>query len=182
MIPAIIIGCEIAFWVFVLAGLACRYLLRRRKLGAVLLYCTPIIDLILLIAVIIDLREGATATFAHGLAAVYIGVSIGFGHRMIQWADARFAHRFAGGPLPVKGAKFGKEHARLERNAWLQHLLAWAIGCFILYGIILWVDVESRTEDLLQIIRWWSMVLGIDFLISISYTLSPRKQKESTGK
>jgi len=40
MIAAMIIACEIGFWVFVLAGLAFRYLLGMRRLGAVLLACT----------------------------------------------------------------------------------------------------------------------------------------------
>ena len=53
-------------------------------------------------ATAIDLRGGADATGAHSLAALYLGFSIGYGHRMITWADTRFAHRFAGGPAPVR--------------------------------------------------------------------------------
>nr|WP_255807637.1 hypothetical protein [Cohnella mopanensis] len=165
---------------FVLAGLASRYILRQKRLGAVLLYCTPIIDLVLLIVTVIDLRGGAEANAAHGLAAVYIGASIAFGHSMIRWADIRFAHRFAGGPAPMKKIKFGPEHARNERKGWFRHALAWVIGCGILYGIIHLVDVNSRTESLLSVIRTWSLVLAIDFLISFSYTLWPRAQKKAS--
>src|SRR6476646_828728 len=96
----VIIACEIFFWVFVLVGLVCRYLLRSPKLGAVLLLCTTIIDLILLVTTSLHLKNGASADWVHGLAAIYIGVSIAFGHSMIGWADVRFAHRFAGGPAP----------------------------------------------------------------------------------
>jgi hypothetical protein len=165
MIPAIIIGCEIAFWIFVLAGLVCRYILKLKKTGALLLYCTPVIDLILLIVTVFHLRGGIEASFAHGLAAVYIGVSIVYGHSMIRWADVRFAHKFAGGPSPQKRVNFGTEHARYERNGWFQHVLAWAIGCAILYGMILMVNVESRTGGLLQMIRSWSIVLGVDCVV-----------------
>jgi len=35
------------------------------------------------------------------LAAVYLGVSVAFGHAMVRWADVRVAHRFAGGPAPA---------------------------------------------------------------------------------
>ncbi|AJY77761.1 hypothetical protein [Paenibacillus beijingensis] len=181
MIPALIAGCEIAFWGFVLAGLASRYLLKLNKTGIVLLSCTPAVDMILLAATVADLQRGAEAGFAHGLAAVYIGISIAFGHRMIRWADIRFAHRFASGPAPAKKVKFGKEHARNERRAWFLHLLSWAIGCALLYGIILWVDENSRTDALLQVIRLWSIVLSIDFLISFSYTLWPRQSKETSA-
>ncbi|WP_027091895.1 hypothetical protein [Cohnella thermotolerans] len=175
---AVIIGCEIAFWVFVLAGLFCRYALGKRRIGALLLYCTPVVDLVLLAVAAIDLKNGARATMAHGLAAVYIGVSIAFGHSMIQWADARFMHRFAGGPAPAKKAGFGREHARQERSGWYRHLLAWAIGCALLYATILIVNVEERTESLDRVIRLWSLVLGIDFLISFSYTLWPKRAKD----
>lgn len=41
MIVAIIAACEILFWVFVIAGLAARYLLERRRLGAALLVMAP---------------------------------------------------------------------------------------------------------------------------------------------
>ncbi|QMV42446.1 hypothetical protein [Cohnella cholangitidis] len=182
MITVFIIGCEIAFWVFVLAGLASRYILRRKKLGAVLLYCTPVIDLVLLIATVIDLRGGAEANAAHGLAAVYIGASIAYGHSMIRWADVRFAHRYAGGPAPQKKAKFGVEHARNERKGWYLHALAWIIGCGILYGMIAMVNADDRTEGLLQVIRIWSLVLAIDFLISFSYTLWPKSQKNTSSE
>ncbi|MBW7454599.1 hypothetical protein ACFOLF_17120 [Paenibacillus sepulcri] len=181
MITVVIIGCEIAFWIFVLAGLVCRYILKAKRTGAILLYCTPVIDLILLIAAVTDLRGGAEASAAHGLAAIYIGVSLIYGHGMIKWADIRFAHRFANGPAPVKRVKHGKEHARNERKGWFQHALAWGIGCAILYGMIVMVNAGDRTAGLMQIIRIWSLVLAIDFVISFSYTLWPKARKDTAS-
>ncbi|WP_166240682.1 hypothetical protein [Paenibacillus turpanensis] len=178
MITAFIIGCEIAFWLFVLGGLTLRYIVKKERASAIVLLCTPLIDVILLVVIVIHLRNGAEATFAHALAAVYIGASIGFGHRMIRWADTRFAHRFAGGPAPVRLT--GKEHAHHERTGWFLHLLSWAIGCSILYGMVWLVNDPSRTEVLSQTLRLWSLILGIDFLISFSYTLWPRETKART--
>lgn len=175
MIVSFIIGCEIAFWVFVLAGLACRYILRLRKTGALLLLCTPLVDLVLLVATVAHLRGGGEASTVHGLAAVYIGISVAFGHRMIHWADIRFAHHFAEGPAPEKPAKFGAEHARRERKGWYLHLFGWGIGCAILYGMILMVGDWSRTAALVNVIRYWSLILGADFLICFSYTFWPRE-------
>ncbi|WP_409344370.1 hypothetical protein [Paenibacillus sp. MBLB4367] len=177
MITAFIIGCEIGFWVLVLAGLVCRYVLRLKPLGAILLLCTPVVDLILIVATVVDLRNGATATTVHGISAIYIGVSVAYGHKMIRWADERFAHRFAGGPKPVPKPKHGAEHAGYERRMWLLHLLAWAIGCLVLYGMIWLVGDAARTETLLGTLRLWSVVVGIDFLYSFSFTLWPRKAK-----
>ncbi len=150
------------------------------QIGAALLLCTPLVDVVLLVATAIHLRSGAEANFAHGLAAIYIGVSLVYGHSMIRWADVQFAHRFAGGPAPVKQRLTGAPHARQERAGWYRHLAAWAIGCGILYGIILMVNNPEQTDSLGRIIQGWMVVLGIDFLISFSYTLWPRESK-STG-
>lgn len=111
MIVHLIIACEIMFWVFIAAGLAARYLLRRKTLGAALLICAPLVDVVLLVATALDLRGGGEANFTHGLAAAYIGFSVAFGHSLISWADARFAYRFAGGPAPVAPPEYGvREH------------------------------------------------------------------------
>ncbi|RKN74927.1 hypothetical protein [Paenibacillus ginsengarvi] len=177
MITAFIIGCEIGFWALVLAGLICRYVLRLKPLGAALLLCAPVVDLILIVATVIDLRNGATATAIHGLSAIYIGVSIAYGHRMIQWADVRFAYRYAGGSPPVPKPKHGIEHARYERRMWFLHLLAWAIGCLVLLAMILFVNDTDRTNALYGTLRLWSLIVGIDFLYSFSFSLWPRKSK-----
>src|SRR5262245_46814333 len=129
-----IFACEIAFWVFLLAGLAVRYLARRRGLGALLLACVPLIDLFLLGATIVHLRGGAVADLGDGLAAAYIGFSVAFGPSLIRRMDARFAYRFADGPKPPRPARYGKERATYEWQEFRKALLAWGIGCALLLG------------------------------------------------
>lgn len=170
-----IIACEIGFWVFVLAGLVSRYLFKRKRLSVILLVCTPIVDVLLLIATVIDLKNGAIATTMHGVTAIYIGVSVAFGHRMIKWADVRFAHYFASGPKPAKGKKYGKAFAKKERDAWYLYMVAWVVGVFLLGAIVLYINNPSQTEALYQTAKLWTLVLGIDFLISFSYTFFPKK-------
>ncbi|KAB8137583.1 hypothetical protein F9U64_08690 [Gracilibacillus oryzae] len=177
MIGWLIILCEVGFWVFVIAGLFARYVMKKEKLSAILLICTPVVDLVLLIATVIDLKNGATATVIHGIAAIYIGVSISFGHQMIRWADVRFAYYFANGPKPVKKKKYGKEFAKSERQGWYRHLIAWLIGCSFLASIIWYINNEQQTAQLTQIFLIWSLVLAIDFVISFSYTIFPKKQQ-----
>lgn len=58
MIAALILAGEVAFWFFVLAGLASRYLLRLPRLGVALLACTPLVDLVLIVATVVDRRVG----------------------------------------------------------------------------------------------------------------------------
>lgn len=177
MLIGLILVCEVLFWVVLLAGLVARYLLRRQRLGAALLVAAPLVDLILLTASALDLRSGGTATLAHGLAAVYIGVSVGFGHSMVRWADVRFAHRYAGGPAPAPRPRHGREHAAYERRAWLRHVVAWATGCALLALAILLVGDPGRTTALANTARLWTVVLVIDGIISLSYTVSPRKPR-----
>lgn len=55
---AVIIACEIGFWVLLLAGLLTRYVLRRPGLGAALLIAVPLVDVLLLAVSAIDLRGG----------------------------------------------------------------------------------------------------------------------------
>jgi hypothetical protein len=171
---AVIFAAEIAFWTLLASGLATRYLLRRPRLGLALLAATPVVDLALLVATTIDLRRGGAPTLAHALAAVYIGVSVAWGQRIVAWADARFAHRFAGGPLPVRPPRTGAAHAAHQRREWLRHLTAWATGTALLgIGMLVAGDLD-RSLALLNVAALWTLILAVDFAISFSYTLWPK--------
>lgn len=172
---ALIIACEVGFWVLLLAGLAARYLLKAKTLSAVLLICTPVVDVLLLAASVLDLRSGGQPTGAHGLAAIYIGVSVAFGGQLVSWADQRFAHRFAGGPSPTRPPRYGPAHAARERRQWLRHLLAYLVAATVLGLFTLLVGDDGQLGPLWSPMAAWALVLVIDFLISISYTIAPRK-------
>ncbi|GAB2598167.1 hypothetical protein Aab01nite_74030 [Paractinoplanes abujensis] len=169
-----IVACEIGFWVLLVGGLAARYLLKARRLSAVLLVSVPLVDLALLAFAVIDLRRGGEAALAHGLAAAYLGVSVAFGHRMLSWADRRFAHRFAGGPAPVKLPKAGRERAAHERRMWLRHLLAYGTAGLILGLFALLVGDLSRTAGLWGVMWVWTIVLVVDGFVAFSYTFARR--------
>ncbi|QJU55335.1 hypothetical protein SCB71_20125 [Herbiconiux sp. KACC 21604] len=173
MVLIAIVACEIAFWVAILGGLAARYLLRRPRLGAGLLLMAPVIDAVLLVLVAIDLLGGATASWQHGIAAIYIGVSVAYGSRMVAWADVRFQHRFAGGPPPEKptGARYT---AKCWRDV-LRTLLAVLIAAAILGAIILVVGDPDRTAALSGYFGILTLVFGIDVVWAVSYTIWPKK-------
>lgn len=177
LLAFVILAGEVLFWVFILGGLFCRYILKQKTLGAFLLWTTPAIDLAIILFTVWDLKNGATANFFHGLAAIYIAVSIIYGKSMIAWADERFAYRYNNGPKPQKAAKYGTVRARNERMGWYKHALAWLLGCGLLAGMIWFVGDESKTMQFLYTIRTWSIVLVIDFLISFSYTIWPKEKK-----
>lgn len=173
MILLAIIACEIGFWVAIIAGLAARYLARRPKLGAALLIAAPVIDLVLLVVVAVDLLGGGVASWHHGLAALYIGISIAYGHRMIAWADAKFATRFRGAqPRPkLTGVAYTiacwKDVARTT--------LAAGISAAVLYGLIVFVGAPARTAELAGFFPILGLIIGIDLVWAISYTLWPKK-------
>jgi hypothetical protein len=174
MIIALLLAAEVAFWLLLVAGLAARYAFGWRRAGLVLLAATPLVDRALLAAATIDLRRGGEAALPHALAAVYIGVSIAWGRRIIDWADAQVAFRFSGGPAPARPPRAGRAHAAHQRREWLRHLLAWVVGTGLLGAGVLLVGDADRTWPLLNVAALWTLVLALDFLISFSYALWPR--------
>lgn len=103
----LILACEIGFWVVLAAGLIARYVLHRRRLSTILLVSVPLIDLLLVSVSIADVAGGSPPEAVHGLAAVYLGFTVAFGHSIVRWADARAAYHLGGGPKPVKPPKDG---------------------------------------------------------------------------
>ncbi|MFT9847019.1 hypothetical protein [Aneurinibacillus sp. REN35] len=174
----LIVACEIAFWVVIGAGLLARYVFKRRRIGFFLLALTPVIDLILLLITSVDLYRGATATQAHAIAAVYIGVSIAFGKSMIEWADERFQYYVTKqGTKPVQ--RFGFAHAKHYLKSWVRHLFAYIIGAGLLLGLHALIDDPSRTEALLGTLRLWSIIVVVDLAIALSHFIWPKKEKQS---
>lgn len=171
----VIVACEIAFWVVIILGLILRYVLKKNKIGLFFLALTPVIDLLLLVITGLDLYRGATATIAHAIAAVYIGVSIGFGKSMIKWADERFRYYVTkDGSIPIK--LYGFEYSKSHLKGWVKHVLSYLIGASFLIGLIFLINDISRTEALFNLLKVWTFAIGLDFIITISYFIWPRKR------
>ncbi|MEJ2854364.1 MULTISPECIES: hypothetical protein [unclassified Saccharothrix] len=160
----VIVACEVGFWVVLGLGLLARYVLRMRKVGGVLLVCTPLVDVVLLVATVVDLRGGGEATTVHGLAAVYLGVSVAFGHSMLRWADQRVARRFAGGPPPWRPPTRGRARVRYEWREWGKFVLAAAVTAAVISLLVVVVGDAQRTEALWGQLRWMAVV-GLVWLV-----------------
>ncbi|MED3764362.1 hypothetical protein [Ureibacillus terrenus] len=173
-----IIAAEIAFWIVIISGLYSRYILKRNQLSLFFFILTPVIDFALLVLTAADLKSGAPASFAHGLAAVYIGVSIAFGKSMIAWADRKFQSRILQKPLQHREL-FGRAKAVYEMKMWGRHLIAYLIGCLLLGAMILYVGIGEKTFPLLRVLSGWTLVLLIDFLISFSYVIFPKRESKT---
>lgn len=152
-----IIACEVGFWIILIFALAARYIWKRPLLGRRLLLSLPVIDLVLLVFTILDLRSGTAATFAHGLTAVYIGFTVGFGGLIVGWADQHVAHRFAGRQAPRPPPHIGLQAFVYDLKLWLRCLLAWAIALGLISLMIGLVDDAAATAPLLL---WFRIGLG----------------------
>lgn len=150
LLYALIVTCEVGFWVMLLLALAVRYLLHKERLSRALLLCLPLIDLLLLAFTAADLRHGTTATFAHSLAAAYIGFTIAFGGMAVKWADAHFAYRFAAGAVPTKAPSSGWELVRYDIGLWGRCIAACLITMVLVEVLVWFVGSNEATEPLLN--------------------------------
>lgn len=176
----IIIACEISFWAVIALGLTVRYVFKQKRLGLFILALVPLIDVILLLVTAIDLYHGATATIAHSIAPLYIGISLAFGKSMIQWADERFQYYVTKkGPKPIR--RTGYSHAIHSMKGSLRHVFAFAIGAPMILFVKWYIDAPERTHEFDNTLRLWTLILVIDLLISASYFIWPRPNR-STSK
>lgn len=174
LISWLIVACEIAFWVVILVGLTLRYVFKRKKLSLLFFTSVPLIDLILLVVAGLDIYFGAKPTAAHAIAAVYIGSSIAFGKSMIAWLDEKFRYYIMkDGSKPVK--RYGMEFARHGMKSFGQHVFAYIIGALLLFGMILITNNHVQNAPFYEILQLWTLIIGIDFVISISYFIWPKR-------
>ena len=153
----LILGCETSFWLVLFLGLAARYVLRRKRLSNLLLLSLPVVDLVLLGVTTLDLGTGTRATFAHGLAAAYVGFTVAFGGIAVAWADQHFAHWFAEAPAPPAAPTRGWTALRYEMLLWARCLVAVAITLALLAALIAFVNDESSTAALRE---WFRISIG----------------------
>ncbi|GGZ92163.1 hypothetical protein ACFOOM_23245 [Streptomyces echinoruber] len=177
MVVGWVLTCEVAFWVLLAAGLAFRYVLRMPRTSLALLLCEPLLEVVLFAVTAIDLRNGAEPDWRHGLAAVYIGFTVGLGPATVRWADARVAHRFAGGPPPAKPPRYGTARAVHEWKVAGRWILASLVALALLQSAVWYVGDDGDTGSLRawQIRMLW--VIGINVVIAGSYTLFPKRER-----
>ncbi|MET7302866.1 hypothetical protein [Embleya sp. NPDC005575] len=167
MVVAMIVACEVGFWVLIALGLLSRYALRRRRLSNVFLYGTPLLEVILLVVAVVDLRGGATAGARHGIAALYIGITVMFGHRAIRWVDQRVGYHFLGGPLPWRPPRRGMDRVGYEVVEFARTVGAMAIAGALLGLLILVTGDTDRTKALTGFFGALGAITAISLVISV---------------
>ncbi|WEH35940.1 hypothetical protein PZB75_22850 [Streptomyces sp. AM 4-1-1] len=176
MIVTLIVSCEIAFWVLLALGLTLRYPARRPRLGAAVLLCEPLLEAVLLVVTAVDLKNGAQPDWKHGLAAVYIGFTVGLGHSTVKWVDVRVAHRFADGPPPVRPPRYGAARAVHEWRVAGRWTAAAMTAIVLLQAAAWYVGGDGDTGPLVSWQRTMLFVIGLNVLIAGSYTVFPKRE------
>ncbi|MFG2619426.1 hypothetical protein ACGFXC_17625 [Streptomyces sp. NPDC048507] len=174
MLVTLVIVCEAGFWVLLALGLGLRYLARKPRLGAAVLCCEPLLELTLLAVSVADLKNGGEPGWAHGLAALYIGYTVGYGHYTVKWLDRHAAHRFGTGPKPP-GTLYGRARTVHEGKLWLRTLAGAAVALALLQAAIGYVGGAADTSALQS---WQAValrILVIHGLIAATYAIWPRK-------
>lgn len=178
-VAGFIVACEVGLWVLLGAGLALRYPLRRRLASTITLALIPLLDVLLVAAVAVDLHRGAPAGGTHTLAGLYLGFSVAFGPALVRWADVRFAHRFAGGPAPVKPPRHGPERMAALWREWRRVVIAAVIASVVLLGLILLVADPAQDRVLAAGLgRPWVLV-GLWFLFGPLWELPTSRQRSA---
>ncbi|MFE9403635.1 hypothetical protein ACFYNY_17860 [Streptomyces sp. NPDC006530] len=181
MIVTLIIACEAGFWVLLALGLALRYVVGMRRTSVAVLLCEPLLEVVLLVVTAIDLKNGAQPDWKHGLAAVYIGFSVVMGHELVTRVDAWVAYRFAGGPKPARAPRGGAARTAYEWRVAGRFTGAALLATALLQAAIWYVGGDGATDSL----RAWQsrmlVVIGINLIIALSYTLFPKKAEEAKG-
>ncbi len=181
MIAAVIVTCEIGFWVVLGLGMLLRYPLGRARAGAVVLACVPLVDVVLLAAAAVDLGRGAQMSAMHALAAAYLGFSLAFGPSMVRWADVRFAHRFAGGPPPAAAPPAGSPERRAATWAeWFRVVLAAVVASVVLALLALVADPDQRGSVLASAAPLW-VVTGFWLLLGPLWEEGSRRPRRDVG-
>ena len=177
MIVTLIIICEVGFWVLLAGGMALRYLAHKRRLSSAVLLVEPLLEVVLLLVTAIDLKNGATPDWKHGLAALYIGYTVAYGHYTVKWIDGHVAHRFAGAPRPVQPPRYGTARAVHEGKLWLRTVLAAAIAAALLQIAIWYVGGADGVAPLRQWQLRAGQLVGIHGVIALTYILWQKKEK-----
>ncbi len=171
MIAAAILTAEAAFWLLLLGGLTARYALDRSRLGAALLIGVPLVDAALLAATALHLAGGARADWSHGLAALYLGVSVVFGPSLVRAAD----RRFAGGPSRAS-SPLAVDRLAAHWRLWLRGALAGGLAAAVLGALVL-VGGPADTRALWAGGAWFAqiaLILGVWFLFGPAWTAVAR--------
>lgn len=146
----LIIIAEALFWVLIVVGLVTRYWLQRPVVGKWLLIGVPVVDLLLIMVVIIELRLGKPVALAHQLAGIYLGISVVLGPSIVRWCDRKARAWRTGEEVETSRDNTFSSALRSEVVFLAKWILAMTVGFLVNQGLVLLAIDEGQREALSQ--------------------------------
>jgi hypothetical protein len=202
---AFLILAEIVFWVSTLSFLVVRYWFNLKKLSVAFFILFIVNDLWIATMGYFDyLRTGEFSAYQI-IILIVIAYAFLYGKSDFRKLDGFIQRKVAiwrGLPEPdITREKpiFGMEHAKQERQNMYKHILVFSvvqITFIVMFGFseaVSSIQLNTLIEDWYEpvktdlfyqndtannITRVWGLVLAIDIVISLSYTLWPKKEKQ----
>ncbi|KZE69515.1 hypothetical protein AWM68_01160 [Fictibacillus phosphorivorans] len=197
---------EVIFWFSTLSFLLVRYWFNLKKLSVAFFVLFLTNDLWIATMGYFDyLRTGVFSAYQI-IILIVIAYAFIYGKSDFQKLDAfiqRKVAKWRGLPVPeLRSTKplYGMEHAKQERRNFYKHLIAFiVVQCLfvVMFGLsdavtnikidtlfAEWYDQKQtelfyKSDTANNITRIWAIILAIDLVISLSYTVTPKKEKKA---
>ncbi|WP_137790317.1 hypothetical protein [Bacillus sp. E(2018)] len=205
---AFLILAETVFWVSTLSFLVVRYWFNLKKLSIAFFVLFLLNDLWIAAMGYFDyLRTGKFSSYQI-IILIVIAYAFLYGKSDFRKLD-RFIQRkvakMRGLPepnLPASKPLYGMQHAKQERKNLYKHILLFitAQGVFLLlFGLsdaVSSIQIDTLLKDWYDttdtdlfykndvannVTRIWALILAIDIIVSLSYTVAPKKEKKSVS-
>ncbi|MFG6496423.1 hypothetical protein P8610_13740 [Fictibacillus sp. UD] len=198
---------ETVFWLSTLSFLLVRYWFNLKRLSVAFFILFLVNDLWIATMGYFDyLRTGEFSAYQIIILVVIVYAFI-YGKSDFQKLDAfiqRKVAKWRGLPAPeLTSTKplYGMEHAKQERRNFYKHLIAFiAVQCLfvVMFGLsdsvsslqidtlfAEWYDQKQtelfyKSDTANNITRVWTIILAIDLIIAMSYTVAPKKKKKAS--
>ncbi|PTM58833.1 hypothetical protein [Desmospora activa] len=183
----ILIAAEVLFWVFSISFVIVRYWFQLHRLSLIFLILFIVNDLFILSLAILDYMQTGEFSNYQLIIAIILIYALTYGKKDFKKLDAYLKEKVEKWKNPSRHTHKGEEksadggsdweHARRERNGWFKHLLIYAIahGIYFLMMTFQWEAISFET--LSNISSIWTIILVVDGVYSLSFTIFPRKRK-----
>jgi hypothetical protein len=199
---------EVAFLLLTGAFVVSRYRLGWRRISLVALALLALNELAYLALAALDYQETGKISAYQIIAVIWVLYLIFEGKKDFEKIDRFLRQKMArwrgeasppageslktmngnsaSSPQEQKAANLtGREHAKKERRDWYAHVLIFAVGQAVLFVLgESWIaarlsgEVPEHLSALMQVGRIWCIVVIVDGLWSLSYTVFPRRAKK----
>ncbi|MBN3554494.1 hypothetical protein JYA63_09470 [Fictibacillus nanhaiensis] len=199
---------ETVFWVSTLSFLVVRYWFNLKKLSIAFFILFLLNDLWIAAMGYFDyLKTGKFSTYQI-IILVVIAYAFLYGKSDFQKIDRFIQRKVAktrGLPepdLPASKPMYGMQHAKQERKNLYKHILLFITAqCvfLLLFGLsdaVSSIQIDTLLKDWYDttdtdlfykndvannVTRIWALILAIDIIVSLSYTIAPKKEKKATS-